>query len=115
MRIALDFDGTYTEDPEFWNGFIIAAQRKDHTVQIVTFREKDTPLPNEDWFRDIGVLVFYTAREAKKRYMDRMGLAIDIWIDDNPDLICNPSEWTDDQYRLWKEQEQKNVANLGHK
>lgn len=75
MKIALDYDGTITLDPEFWNKFVALAQEHGHTVTIVTGRspvEKiSTTLP-----------VIYCSRTAKRNHFHP-----DVWIDDMPHWI----------------------------
>jgi hypothetical protein len=38
MKIALDYDGTYTVDPQFWEDFITLAKVRGHEVVCVTKR-----------------------------------------------------------------------------
>lgn len=38
MNIALDYDGTYTADPDMWLRFVEEAQAAGHKVFIVTMR-----------------------------------------------------------------------------
>lgn len=38
MNISIDFDDTYTRDPEMWNAFIRLAQASGHKVYCVTAR-----------------------------------------------------------------------------
>ncbi|APW37649.1 hypothetical protein RD110_10970 [Rhodoferax koreense] len=82
--IALDYDDTYTADPELWDLFIAAAVKNRHLVVCVTFRYQDrqpidAPPP--------GIELFYTGGQPKGAYMAAQGLMPDIWIDDMPDLI----------------------------
>lgn len=76
MRIALDYDNTYTLDPPLWDSFIVAAQQRGHSVQIVSMR-----YPHER-IDAAPVPVVYTSRKAKS------GVAsADVWIDDSPQWI----------------------------
>lgn len=89
MNIALDYDGTYTADPELWLAFIKTAQSRGHKVYCVTMR----------WEGEVGSMdprllqavdqLFLTARAAKKPYMDSLGIRVDIWIDDMPQWLLN--------------------------
>jgi hypothetical protein len=76
MLIALDYDGTYTADPELWNAFILKARELGHNVKIATMRYPSEPIP------DVGCEVIYTSRKAKFGCMPA-----DIWIDDNPHFL----------------------------
>lgn len=82
MKIALDYDATYTLDPKTWNKFIDLMQLADHEVMIVTYRDKDMPIDH-----DLPIPVYYTAFYAKRSYMKEQGIDIDVWIDDWPEGI----------------------------
>lgn len=86
MNIALDFDGTFTEDPLLWSLFIAQALQNKHTVMIVTMRyEHEVNRPLKDLANTIPVI--FTGRLAKKLFMKNKGIDIDVWIDDNPHFI----------------------------
>jgi hypothetical protein len=82
MRIALDYDGTYTADPGLWQAFIEIAKARGHEVVCVTMRNVDevmTPFgPSKYYFTD---------RKAKVPAMAQEGINIDIWIDDQPQWL----------------------------
>jgi len=85
MRIALDYDGTYTADPLLWERFIDSARSRGHEVLVVTMRRPDEAISIP------GCSVVYTSRKAKVAYMaDRPG-KIDIWIDDSPHWLLEDS------------------------
>lgn len=82
MLIALDYDKTYTADPELWDAFIKNAVFRGHKVICITMRR----YPEEQiksWYMEI----VYTDRKAKKKYAETNGYAVDIWIDDKPAWI----------------------------
>ena len=76
MRIALDYDNTYTLDPALWDGFIKAAQNRGHDVRIVTMRYP------QEVIDAAPVEVTYTSRKAKASVT-----SADVWIDDKPHWI----------------------------
>ena len=89
MKIALDFDNTYTCDPEAWNTFIRYFVGRGHTVYCVTYRY---PSESTGVLATIGEVIghdkcFFTAHTAKHPYMIVHGILIDVWIDDMPQLI----------------------------
>lgn len=90
--IALDYDGTYTADPELWLEFIKKAHERGHKIVCVTMRH---PQEIHEALFDPRlkelVTVFPTGREAKKKHMRMKGVQIDIWIDDNPEWIFEGS------------------------
>ncbi len=77
MMIALDYDKTYTLDPEFWDSFISSASKRGHEVFCATMRHETEPI-------EIPCAVIYTSRKAKAAYLKERGIVPDIWIDDNP-------------------------------
>lgn len=83
MKIAPDYDGTYTADRELWDSFILHARQRGHEVHIVTMRFESEPVK----LGTIVDAVHYTSRTAKKLYMSTLGLYYQIWIDDQPELL----------------------------
>jgi hypothetical protein len=80
VTIALDYDGTYTADPKFWQDFIALATTYGHTVVCVTKRG-----PNNQGIITVpNIETVHTNRSAKAEYVKNAGLHIDIWIDDSP-------------------------------
>lgn len=88
MIIALDYDGTYTEDPDLWISFIDLIKMRRHSVTFVTFRDDNGNYKNDDIRRDAkrnNIDIVYTAGKQKSDCFKA-----DVWIDDMPILI--PSE-----------------------
>ena len=79
--ISLDYDDTYTADPELFKAFADLAKSRGHIVVIVTARKESMPIP------DVGCEVFYTNGKPKAQFMREQGLAVDIWVDDWPEVI----------------------------
>jgi len=88
MRISLDYDFTYTQDPELWDEFIASAKKRGHEVVCVTMRSRDEAQEIIDKFGD-DVPVHCTNRIAKVPFMNHMGIPINIWIDDSPEWLLN--------------------------
>lgn len=89
MNISIDFDDTYTRDPDLWTAFAQDAIDRGHTVYCVTLR---TPEQGKDVLETIGRVLgsgmcYFTSMQSKKRYMWEHGIRIDVWIDDMPDAI----------------------------
>lgn len=80
LRIAIDYDGTVTRDPELWRRFIHMAKVAGHEVVCVTSRFADDPV-------QITCDVIYTGMQPKGQLMALMDKAPDIWIDDHPERI----------------------------
>lgn len=85
MTIAIDFDNTWTADVVLWQQFAANAKKRGHDVIIVTARYGWS----EDMLRRVDgeVRVFFTNGELKRPFMERLGIAVDIWIDDMPGTI----------------------------
>ncbi len=89
LKIAIDWDGTFTGDPELWSAFIKEAVFRGHDVAFVTGRNKLShyhPYKGmdslEDTAKHLGVPVIYTEGQQKQ---DVYGA--DVWIDDRPDAV----------------------------
>ncbi|GAB3644805.1 hypothetical protein [Ramlibacter alkalitolerans] len=87
MRPALDFDGTYTEDPELWDGFIAAARSRGHEVLCVTMRHEHEGARVRSRLEGRVDAIVYTGRKAKRPFLEGLGLAIDVWVDDSPHWV----------------------------
>jgi hypothetical protein len=85
---SLDYDGTYTSDPELWLDWVQKAQSRGHRVICVTMRH-DTSLGDDVFDPRLKALVEVvpTGHKAKKKFMRMKGINIDIWIDDQPDFL----------------------------
>ena len=91
MLIALDYDGTYTADPVFWDTFIVSARVHGHTVVCITMRHEheehgESAAVLED-MEAHGIQVVFTGRQAKRAFAEALGIVPDVWIDDNPHWI----------------------------
>jgi hypothetical protein len=87
MVIALDYDDTYTRDPEFWNMIIDLAQSRGHEVICVTMRyEKEGSQVIRDLHQRVDQIIF-TERQAKYEFVTKMGIMPSVWIDDSPWFI----------------------------
>lgn len=80
MRIAIDYDGTYTRDPAMWADFISRAMTYGHSVVCVTMRDVTEPIK-------MPCDVIYTNRKAKAAFYPA-----DVWIDDNPQWLFTDAQ-----------------------
>ena len=93
MNISIDFDDTYTRDPELWESFIERAQARGHEVYCVTARAP-SKINRDEVYDSIGKLVgrdncIFTDSKAKARACAEQGVRIDVWIDDLPSNVDN--------------------------
>lgn len=93
MLIALDYDDTYTRDPLLWNWFVAQALDRGHTVYCVTSRQ-DTMLDEIRY--TLGQLIpeeniIACGHDPKRTVTQNLDIMIDVWIDDNPEMIGHTS------------------------
>ena len=87
LLFALDYDGTYSEDPELWQAFIALARQRGHRVMCVTMRYEHENAQVEWQLGGKVDRIVYTGRKAKAKHMKHLGLAPDVWIDDEPHWV----------------------------
>lgn len=100
-NINLDYDGTFTSDPNFWTAFIHAAQLSGYKIFCISQRTDNWP--NKEELRKAfpaSVSIFLTNHNPKKEWAERRGIEIDIWIENNPLAIfesdCPTKQISDD-------------------
>lgn len=112
MKIALDYDGTTTEDLEAWSWFVVMMKNRGHDIRIVTFRspnELTSDMLNFQYMTENQVTrwkipIIFTSRVLKKEFCKAYGWEPDVWIDDNPGLIGDEAiPWDAKQHAEWKE------------
>lgn len=90
MIIALDYDGTYTNDPEAWIKFIELFLTAGHEVICVTMRTPDEVTDMCSILKDI-IPIIPTSRASKEKFLLKFNIKPDVWIDDNPFWIYEDS------------------------
>lgn len=91
MNISIDFDDTYTRDPEMWNLFVELAKHRGHQVYCVTARGPRGDEQTEVW-DTIGQLIgkdhcIFTDGKSKRKFCYDLNISIDVWCDDMPEAI----------------------------
>lgn len=92
MLIALDFDNTFTADPDFWREVVARGRERGHSFVCVTgrpdevaFYEPTKHLGDEVRAALDGLMpVVFAGFEWKKVAALKAGYKIDVWIDDQP-------------------------------
>lgn len=105
MKIALDYDNTYTADRDFWRQFIEMCAAAGHTLFIVTARS--AVRDKNDELRRLETLmpVYYCDGVAKRWWCMHFGPGtVDIWIDDKPDNILANSTFPFSELQIWREE-----------
>lgn len=88
MKIALDYDETFTAAPVLWKMFIEICKQQGHNIKFVTFR--DSRWGNDDICADAydcGIDIIFTNGRQKQHVYEA-----DLWIDDDPSTIVNYQE-----------------------
>lgn len=92
MTFGIDFDGTFTADPDLWRAFVHSAKAKGHKCVCVTARadQEMLTLPSRHWgdevreaLGDLMPIVFCDSDPKELRTL-RAGWNVDVWIDDDP-------------------------------
>lgn len=114
MKIALDYDKTYSADKEFFGILLSVAEAYGHEVYLVTARHaaKDTlsleQVPQQD--RDLLKEIIYCNGVAKRWHLHHNhDLDIDVWVDDRPDNILNNSTASKELLVGWRASEEYNA------
>jgi len=84
MIICLDYDDTYTRDPHLWDSFISNAKMRNHTVICVTMRYESEGKEVKQYLEGLVDNIYFTNREAKKQFLDKLNIFPHVWIDDQP-------------------------------
>ena len=87
MIVSLDYDETWTRDPEAWRRVADILKHAGHTVVGMTMRYPHEMFDVDPRYLEACDEVHSTGREAKKEYADRNELRINVWIDDQPNFI----------------------------
>lgn len=86
--IALDYDDTFTLDPEAWHTAMWQLRKAGFTIVGCTFRNRAQLVP-DSLFKDVCHSIVYTAGKAKEDAMRKRGYEVAVWIDDNPKWVFN--------------------------
>lgn len=93
MNISLDYDETFTEDPILWKKFVEMAHSRGHTVFCVSARNNtDENYAEINHATNGKVQIILTSHKQKKDYCNKLGINIDVWIDDCPTAIERDEE-----------------------
>lgn len=110
MKIAIDWDETFTADREFFQDFIMLARKYGHKTYIVTMRSSQLDAISEadDLLYNYETDIIYCDGQPKRKICESLGHFFDIFIDDKPEGICNGSSFTADQLAIWREEQKLN-------
>lgn len=89
MRIALDFDETFTRDPALWTEFVRHAKERGHDVRFVTMRYPTEGEDIEAYADRSCIPIIYTSRAQKRAFCAAQDFRPHVWIDDSPEFIVD--------------------------
>lgn len=86
MRIAIDYDETWTKDPIFWQAFVKLARKSGHDVRMVTARNEQHDATPALFALERTMKVYWTRGVAKGWWMSHFseGWIPEVVIDDKP-------------------------------
>lgn len=89
MIFGIDYDGTFSRDPKFWEEFVALAKKHGHECVMVTARSDDQTMGDEvrKAVKDFMPIVF-AGIEWKRVAAEKRGWKIDVWIDDAPEYVA---------------------------
>lgn len=88
MLISLDYDATFTNDPDLWITFVKQAQERGHIVKCITMRFPEGKASMDPRLLEL-VEVIFTSHKGKRQFIRNLGMYVDVWVDDSPEYICN--------------------------
>ena len=83
MLIAIDYDDTFTLDPQAWRAAIAVLRLRG--FDFVCASSRMNTFENQAEISDaVPCLVICCSHNAKAEHLKKLGIVPDIWIDDNP-------------------------------
>ncbi len=89
MLFAIDYDNTWSADPALFKKITNDLKKAGHRCVCITARSKDTDQNLLENSIGKHMKIYYANGEAKKKYAEKKGLSVHIWIDDNPGNITS--------------------------
>ncbi len=92
LTLSIDFDRTFSADPQLWGEFARTAVADGNTVVMVSRRE-DTPEDRQTVtdtlgdYADAFSQVLLVGDRLKDEAAKEAGIEVDVWVDDSPQFI----------------------------
>ena len=86
LTIGIDFDNTWTADPDLWLEFCMKAKQFGHTIIIATGRDKYAA-DIARYYLSEDLPIVFCGNQYKDIACQKAGYKVDIWIDDSPETI----------------------------
>ena len=84
--IALDYDDTFTTDPDGWYRAMLVLKQAGFRIVGCTFRYPEEEITDRQYI-ELCDRIIYCSRESKFTTAGLEGEKVDIWIDDIPQWI----------------------------
>lgn len=92
MLLSLDYDNTYTADPDGWDAVVMLMRERGHEFVCVTSRAWP-PGTHDETERLPPMPVVCAGHIYKRRAAAVAGYVVDVWIDDCPSVIEPADKW----------------------
>lgn len=103
LRIALDYDNTWTADPPFWREFVRMCRARGHDCRIVTARDERHDLTEALFKLEREIPIIFCRGIAKQYHCEHFAKWVPhIWIDDKVINILNNSATTPEGLVDWR-------------
>lgn len=90
VKIAVDYDNTYTLDRSKWKELIFLMKSFGWDVRIFTYRFPDGNEHDlEPDLRELDIEVIYCSGKQKAHIAEAIGWVPDVWMDDSPETIVS--------------------------
>ena len=90
MVISIDYDDTWTADPNGWQQVVTMMRKRGHVVILVTNRPNIPRFTREvmrDVERFVDDVIFAGVPTPKRQAASNLGYNVDVWIDDYPSAV----------------------------
>lgn len=87
MLLALDYDQTYTRDPDFWDEVVALGVRRGHQFVCVTNRALPPGTAKAERVPTPTIPVVCAGDQMKADAARNAGYTVSVWIDDMPASI----------------------------
>jgi len=92
-NIAIDWDNTISADRDYFIHLIKQFQAMGYTPFVCTLRAPDKENIKEirDILEETNIAIYLTNGKPKRKYMKKLGIKVNLWIDDFYPGICGDS------------------------
>ena len=88
LTFGMDWDDTFTAEPELFSEFIRNAEKRGHRVVFITGRRRDYESEMDVRITQIAYglnqTVIWAEMGSKLFAVEQRGINVDVWIDDDP-------------------------------